>query len=1687
VESQPNLHDELIAQLYFHAKHDPKHEVNMKYESIAADYHFKEKSPSKDHPSSEGVLKLDWMYKHCSLLPSLVLLTTSFGTDWPAGEWIRRETTIIERITQLKHFMQQRDVKVILILMKFGHNTIDKDVIDERLNAIKRHCQLESKSFVTLSSKDLITGLKDSLKRLTKTVRDYSAGYYVSQGKRLRGMERLIRPSDYILITRMNFKVAFFYEFQLQESRALRNYKQCYASLIDLHKLAKQKPEMIMQIKAVAEIVNFKLCNIQLKSGSVKEASQQFRNHMKTFSGSTSQFSWHDHTWAANQYLIYVSLLTYFSINTNHTDADRSYYYHRAALCSQKRQEAFQSRQQRSNSVEELEALHTKYKNVTTKAPKFFGSAPQYVNNSSTKASKLTASAAAAPDAPPSSTDLWNISQHSQLLIEEQVNHTDEILALLQKSLKNINPLHKRRKAHIRVLIAKQLMSIGDYDMASAHLSPLIDFLHREQWSFCAIPVLRKKMLCAIYLGRPREYIPAALKLYKIAVLDDFFESEDRMQLHRDLMSIIQNTEKPTVEFLQGIRDKETVAAAAGADASYVTLPLRPEYGAAAINTHPPEYFLPDSYIVELGDLSNGLFQIDIIYDHNSIEVGHHVKTQIVMTSLFQDVIKFTEMSAHFTDDVITQKFIHVDDEEGSVVKEAGQSFSSTANVANACLEFHPNTKKVFSFDLFISENALHKNETNHICLERLLLTMSVPLPTQTSGEEIPSLDDDVEVMGERVEDEILDSLQIEGTLQLEMQAQQGGTDPNMLHEGAGDIPQDSLTLNSVMTLKLEDSCVITADDVNIDMEEESLEIDTGGQLMSQEMDEKPLNEFAESDSDGEVKEEEEEEEEEGGREEEEEYHGSDDEEDGPGVNNDDDLAPATTPSKPDVHSKEDNVDEEPSDVSIPVTNMQSSESLEEEYDDDDDEVDSNRMSTSRLGMVVPDLNKLDPLMPVVVDKEMQKCRSRSSSLTPSYAAELLSATTLPTTATPSATPSAPATATPAAVQTSHSQMSKSDLSARLKKEAITPPGAVLPTSIDEHHSRTQSLPPKLLQTTNQNNQAMRERGYREIFFNASALTKTFREARFSNFGTPSGVKETADFLHEQNAPKLLAVTPPISYLQMLSPVPSSDEPICILQGTIQRLNFVFSSGQHKMLTGKVFMKSDYHQLRNTSNTNDDSHFFWYPNTASFSPSAVMSGDVSSSQSLLDNIHFHPFTNRADDNQPLYPIMVPDQEQDCIFACPVFIKSDVQGEINLTLKVEYIPSIFLKNTISKEFHVKIRVLKPFGMNFNITSLSDPHCGSEKKQGTSNVLRGDMINMAASLDCVNSLASDVEVLVMTIMTKNATVFTDARTGESIDVPVFELSKNNSPIINGKAGESTDSVCDLLRNGVAHLPSTDQDKESTKNSSRVVKSYITQRKGESQTIILQKGEAYVGSADLQCLKLESAESNLGVKYNNMFSEANSSISASMGDIIVNWRINDPFFFRPVDLSSFQTVTGGHISASVGDSSSSSLMSWLLPLEKNVDVAIPDSTEDVAAVPPLNTLITHTRVCNMLFSVPKVQIINAPFSVKIDSPTVASFGEAFDVRLNIFNKLNTLERLVMVAELTGEFLMTGGTFQVIEIAPNAEIDIVLTLVPLAAGQIPLPHICVTCERSKSTVLEFGTYTIPRHVFVKPVSLVL
>ena len=55
--------------------------------------------------------------------------------------------------------------------------------------------------------------------------------------------------------------------------------------------------------------------------------------------------------------------------------------------------------------------------------------------------------------------------------------------------------------------------------------------------------------------------------------------------------------------------------------------------------------------------------------------------------------------------------------------------------------------------------------------------------------------------------------------------------------------------------------------------------------------------------------------------------------------------------------------------------------------------------------------------------------------------------------------------------------------------------------------------------------------------------------------------------------------------------------------------------------------------------------------------------------------------------------------------------------------------------------------------------------------------------------------------------------------------------------------------------------------------------------------------------------------------------------------------------------------------------------------------------------------------------------------------------------------------------------------QVAPLKSITYALSLAALECGQMPMPHVKAIWERSKTTVFEFGTHNVPKHIFIRPV----
>lgn len=336
VEAEPDIHTRLIRALEItSAETDSPDIPALSYRSVSVDHAFLEKKgdpstavaaeaiaaaanlqaqlalgggggiggspspsynalPSVSHqPSLQGVLKSNWMHKHHSLLPSVVLFTVTLSVDWSPTEWQRREAALLESYTKLRIVVSQRENATIIIIGVWtGAGSMDKVTAEERVTSLKRHLQIDARTLFLISLKEA-EAYSPMIRRLAKTVRDVSNSYYASLSKATKTKEKnapfLSRGSQYegILIARYSFKQAYFYEIQGSKVQSLRYYRQCFSTLCECAKTCDDS--LLLQLRVVAEYANFKITSLLLHTQSVKDASAQFRSHLQAFANASTR------------------------------------------------------------------------------------------------------------------------------------------------------------------------------------------------------------------------------------------------------------------------------------------------------------------------------------------------------------------------------------------------------------------------------------------------------------------------------------------------------------------------------------------------------------------------------------------------------------------------------------------------------------------------------------------------------------------------------------------------------------------------------------------------------------------------------------------------------------------------------------------------------------------------------------------------------------------------------------------------------------------------------------------------------------------------------------------------------------------------------------------------------------------------------------------------------------------------------------------------------------------------------------------------------------------------------------------------------------------------------------------------------------------------------------------------------
>jgi hypothetical protein len=221
-----------------------------------------------------------------------------------------------------------------------------------------------------------------------------------------------------------------------------------------------------------------------------------------------------------------------------------------------------------------------------------------------------------------------------------------------------------------------------------------------------------------------------------------------------------------------------------------------------------------------------------------------------------------------------------------------------------------------------------------------------------------------------------------------------------------------------------------------------------------------------------------------------------------------------------------------------------------------------------------------------------------------------------------------------------------------------------------------------------------------------------------------------------------------------------------------------------------------------------------------------------------------------------------------------------------------------------------------------------------------------------------------------------------------------------------------------------------------------------------IKLKKGEVYSRSTNVTCQSTPKIEF---FGDDNIHTNNDCPIIASFGSLFLDWRLVDSnLFSKPIGV----TINNNN---------------WLLklgPRENGVD-------NSLNAVD--STLVT-TRVCDMNYIVPSVQLLDPPFDVEVQIPTVAKISNEFMLEIIITNKLWTYERLVISTKLCDNYILTGFINTAVEILPLSQQRLVFTIIPIKSGNFPLPNIKVSWEKNGYTIVDLGNYESSWIIYVKP-----
>ncbi|KAF3789067.1 Trafficking protein particle complex subunit 11 [Nymphaea thermarum] len=503
---------------FLHSKQPPINSLGLADFSNVSFVARKLKDPlSSATAPPAGFLKRDWLSKRRTRVPSVV--AALFSADQVSGDptqWLK----VCTDLETLKSVISGRNIKLVVVVVQ---PTVSDDVSEDQITALRKRAEIDPKCLMLLVQNGPAE-LKQSLVRLGNLFAELAIAYYREEGRRIKIRIEKKNFNFAESHVRYCFKAAVYAEFRRDWAEALRFYEDAYFALHEMIGTSTRLPpiQRLIEIKAVAEQLHFKVSTLLLHGGKVVEAITWFWRHIACYEKLTGvpEAAFLHWDWMSKQYLVVAELLETSSVaiptavplplSTSERpitewEFQPAHYYQLAASCLREKRGAFEV----SQSVLQNPEYHAEVLAVENSADSvvpslYVGQSTWLVENGEAYATRPL-------------TDL----EYLAYAVSEGKRYQDsyEIVALLTKSCGLYSNLKAQRMAsYSSHQMAREHFVVGDLGKAKDLFDGIAGLYRQEGWQTLLWEILGYLRDCSRKLGLLKDYVEYSLEMASLPI-----------------------------------------------------------------------------------------------------------------------------------------------------------------------------------------------------------------------------------------------------------------------------------------------------------------------------------------------------------------------------------------------------------------------------------------------------------------------------------------------------------------------------------------------------------------------------------------------------------------------------------------------------------------------------------------------------------------------------------------------------------------------------------------------------------------------------------------------------------------------------------------------------------------------------------------------------------------------------------------------------------------------------------------------------------------------------------------------------------------------------------------------------------------------------------------------------------------